>query len=324
MSTRIPDDAPSYCPYSDCGGKTAGVELSPPSGHRVRRHGIVRKGHYWRAEDARWIRRYRCLKCRRSFSSSRWTPFFRQKKRRLNQPVAQLLVNGTSERAAGRMLRINRKTVTRKWVLMSGLAKQERLAELVKLALAPQKLGELQFDEMESFERSKCLPLSIPLAVTPERKILSFRVVSMPAKGPLALISRKKYGPRRDDRKAGALELFSEILAVVDPNALFKTDQKSTYPGWIRARFPRARHKAFKGKRGCVVGQGELKKVFFDPLFSFNHTAAMLRANINRLFRRTWCTTKRPDRLAAHIELYIQAHNRRVEQQLLRKAERAA
>ncbi len=33
-------------------------------------------------------------------------------------------------------------------------------------------------------------------------------------------------------------------------------------------------------------------------------TLAMLRANINRLVRRTWCTTKKPERLAAHIWLH--------------------
>ena len=58
------------------------------------------------------------------------------------------------------------------------------------------------------------------------------------------------------------------------------------------------------------MGQGELKKIGFDPLFDLNHTAAMIRANINRLFRRTWCTTKRADRLEAHLELYVQYHNR--------------
>ena len=35
----------------------------------------------------------------------------------------------------------------------------------------------------------------------------------------------------------------------------------------------------------------------------------MMRANINRLFRKTWCTTKKPERLIDHIELYVQYHN---------------
>lgn len=52
-----------------------------------------------------------------------------------------------------------------------------------------------------------------------------------------------------------------------------------------------------------------MKKVRFDPLFSLNHTCAMLRANINRLFRRTWCTTKVPENLGAHIAMYAYYHN---------------
>jgi hypothetical protein len=50
---------------------------------------------------------------------------------------------------------------------------------------------------------------------------------------------------------------------------------------------PKAKHTTFPSERGCVVGQGELKKVNFYPLFIVNHTCAMMRANINRLIRKT-------------------------------------
>jgi hypothetical protein len=46
------------------------------------------------------------------------------------------------------------------------------------------------------------------------------------------------------------------------------------------------------------------------PLFKINHTCAMLRANINRLFRRTWCTTKRPEMLKNHLDIYLHFHNK--------------
>ena len=36
----------------------------------------------------------------------------------------------------------------------------------------------------------------------------------------------------------------------------------------------------------------------------------MLRANVNRLIRRTWCTSKRIDRLVDHLTLYADFHNR--------------
>ncbi|EQC44199.1 hypothetical protein [Bacteriovorax sp. Seq25_V] len=47
--------------------------------------------------------------------------------------------------------------------------------------------------------------------------------------------------------------------------------------------FPEAEYRRYKGGRGCIAGQGELKKLRFDPLFTLNHTCAMFRSNINRL-----------------------------------------
>jgi hypothetical protein len=41
----------------------------------------------------------------------------------------------------------------------------------------------------------------------------------------------------------------------------------------------------------------------------------MLRANINRLFRRTWCTTKKKERLEQHLTVYMDFHNRVLLQQ---------
>jgi hypothetical protein len=36
----------------------------------------------------------------------------------------------------------------------------------------------------------------------------------------------------------------------------------------------------------------------------------MLRANLNRLFRKTWCTTKNKQGLIDHLSLYVEFHNR--------------
>jgi hypothetical protein len=207
-------------------------------------------------------------------------------------------------------LGVDPKTVARKLLYAARIAREARMAE-DKIQIAQGKrFDSLHFDEMESFEGSKCLPLSIPLAVHPKsRKILGFRVASMPANGPLASISLKKYGKREDRRPEAAFNLFQEIAPLLSTTVKITSDQNPKYPAWIKPHFPGASHRAVKGKRGCVVGQGELKRVVFDPLFSLNHTCAMIRANVNRLFRRTWCTTKRPDRLEAHLELYVQFHN---------------
>jgi transposase-like protein len=307
MLAKYSGGNPPYCPYSrdlDKVTEMARCSGSPSTGR------IVRKGHYFRADDSRWVPRFRCLDCDRTFSSSRLTPCFGQKRRTINSKVASLLISGVSQRRAAILLRINRKTAIRKFVFTGNQAGLANEAENEALVNRGRRLDELQFDEMESFERSKCLPLSIPIAVDPKtRRILGFQVGEMPAKGPLAPISRKKYGPRNDLRPQMASALFKQVSALIAPTAVITTDQNPKYPGWLKPHFPEAIHRTVKGRRGCVVGQGELKKIGNDPLFALNHSAAMIRANINRMFRRTWCTTKRADRLNLHLNLYVYFHN---------------
>ena len=134
----------------------------------------------------------------------------------------------------------------------------------------------------------------------------------MPAKGLLAKRARKKYGPRKDGRKRARRKLFSCLQQNILPAALIESDENPHYPPDVKEFFPTAHHQTYKGRRGCVVGQGELKEGGFDPLFSLNHTAAMLRANMNRLFRRTWCTTKKLTELDNHIAIYAMAHIKKI------------
>lgn len=170
----------------------------------------------------------------------------------------------------------------------------------------------MEFDDVETFEHSICKPLSILLAVDSKRRILGLRVARMRAKGHLAKIARKKYGVRPDERAEKRAELFTELKEILHPSVILKSDMNPHYGPDVEAHFPEATHVTFKGRRGRVVGQGELKRGGFDPLFTLNHTAAMLRANINRLFRRTWCTTKKPEMLELHLALYAINHNFRL------------
>ena len=271
----------------------------------------VRRGYYYRSSDSRRVGRVYCRRCKRTFSWASFSRCYGQKRRRLNEPIRKLLVSGVSQRRIALLLGANLKTVVRKFLFLAGEAERRHEAYLTELRAEDVQFTELQFDEMESFERSKCLPLSIPLAVLPGRsKILGFQVCVMPANGLLAKISREKYGPRSDERRQAALDVLALLQPLLAPQCLITTDEKPQYRAWIKKALPTAEHRRVPGQRGAVVGQGELKKIGFDPLFSFNHTAAMLRANINRLFRRTWCTTKKPRRLAQHIALYLDHHNR--------------
>lgn len=220
-----------------------------------------------------------------------------------------MLCSGISQRRIARLLKISRTTVVRKFIFLSEIAKRENFADLIKI----KPVTELQFDDLETIEHTKCKPLSVVMAVEKHsRIILGFSVSRMPAKGHLAKLARKKYGKRADERPKGWDNLFDHISPKINPRATIESDQSPHYPFYVKKYCPKSQHLTTPGQRGCIAGQGELKKIGFDPLFTLNHTFAMCRANINRLFRRTWCTTKRPDRLIAHLDLYVNYHNRQL------------
>jgi len=203
-------------------------------------------------------------------------------------------------------LRISRTTVTRKLIFLGKTCREDLRVHNNSKA----KAETVEFDDVETYEHTKCKPLSITMVVEHKtRRILSFAVSEMPCNGKLAAISRKKYGKRPDQRARGRKLVFTEVTPLMKEGALIKSDQSPHYPKDVRVFFPKSEHQTFKGRRGASTGYGELKKGKFDPLFSFNHTAACLRDSIKRLARRTWCTTKKKERLADHLALYALFHN---------------
>lgn len=263
-------------------------------------------GRFWRRSDRKWVRRYRCAACRRSFSHSTGTLEYRQQKRHINRLLEQLLCSGVSLRRSARILRVDRSTVARRLGYLSLRASEWQ--EKYLRSFSPGE--EVQFDEMESSEHTKLKPLSIPFLVDKQsRKILAFDVVSMPAKGKLSALSRKKYGPRADHRAKSIEQLLARIKPKLECSRIIRSDDCPRYPAPIKRTLPELHHQRCIGGRGCISGQGELKRKVYDPLFSLNHTAAMLRANVNRLFRRTWCISKKAENLKHHIQIYVRYHN---------------
>ena len=108
---------------------------------------------------------------------------------------------GVSLRECARVLKVNKKTVIRKFIFMGERAK----LKLEKLNKKRSKVSVLEFDDLECFEQTKCKPLSVTLAVENKtRWILGFEVSQMPAKGLLSKLSVMKYGKREDKRRIRA------------------------------------------------------------------------------------------------------------------------
>ena len=114
---------------------------------------VIRKfGSYYRRSDRKHVQRLFCKSCDLHFSVATLSFCYKQKKRQLNSKVARQLVAEVSLRESARILKINRKTVTRKLIFIGTLAneKLKRLNQQRKLVEV------MEFDDMETFEHTKC------------------------------------------------------------------------------------------------------------------------------------------------------------------------
>ena len=267
---------------------------------------LMKNGTYRRSSDSKILCRFKCSACSRTFSETIFSIDYRLRKRSINQLTFKILCSGVSQRRSAYLVGIKPIGIARR-VIRFGACSSHNL-EAYRHTRDPAQI--VQIDEMESFEHTKCKPLTIPIAVERgTRKILSLRVGAIAAKGKLAEISKKKYGKRMCQRKICLEAVLKELGSCFVANGIIMSDESPHYPGPIKRHFPEARHMGFKGKRGCVTGQGELKRGGFDPLFTLNHTYAMFRDNIKTLSRRTWCTCKRMDRLQSLMNMYAWFHN---------------
>jgi len=268
------------------------------------RQSLQKFGHFFRKSDSRKIQRWKCQNCKKHFSAATFSACYGQNKRRLNPVVRKLLVSEVSHRRIAIILGINRKTVRRKQAFLATIAQKNHRKRFAGMCF-----NHIQFDDLETIEHTKLKPVSVPVVVTDDRKILGFKVARIPAKGHLAKISRKKYGQRANEAPRKRDELFSEIKHLIEPKAIIESDCHPHYPDVVAKHFPQCLHLTYKSERATVAGQGELKRNTFDPIFKINHTLAMLRANVHRLIRRTWNTTKCLLSLEEQLWIYLDFHN---------------
>jgi hypothetical protein len=227
----------------------------------------------------------------------------------LNLPLQRLLVEGTSLRACSRLLGMTYKNTFQKFLWLTEQAKLQKS----KLQFEAEVLS---FDEMETIHHTKCKPLSIAIAVNEKYQILDLQVAEMPAKGLLAEFSVKKYGPRRDDRDQVMGCMLSSLKEkLLSPPIKVQSDQKSSYRKHVLMNFPESvyeTHNRSEKERHRARLHEKIQKKQFDPMFALNQRCAKLRSDIKRLTRRSWCTTKRPENLQGHLDLYIVSQFERV------------
>lgn len=277
---------------------------------KVHQQSIFQKkdGYYFREDDARFIQRFQCKICRKKYSTATFKLDFRQKKRRWNQDIRRDYTAGKSMNRMVGHFNLHPKTIERKIHYLAEKARRSQKKLLQKMS--QNQISEIQFDDLIASIHTKLKPVSISVVIDPaQRVILGAKVAEIPAFGKIAEISRKKYGRRQNLHSKTLDRLLFELQKNIANNCLFKTDQHNKYPELIRKNYPKARHVTYKGEKATVAGFGEMKLRSFDPLFQINQILAMLRANINRLFRRSWNTSKTQSSLQNHIDIFVDYFN---------------
>ncbi|MFA7613166.1 MAG: hypothetical protein WCY48_02950, partial [Candidatus Caldatribacteriota bacterium] len=131
---------------------------------------FVRKnGRFYRRCESRYIARFICLHCRKSFSHATGTLEYRQKKRRENSILRNLLASGISLRRSAFILGVSRTTIDRKVVY---LAKKARLSQQEFLNSIMGTVTDMQFDDLITTEHTKLKPLTVSLAVDKKRRFI--------------------------------------------------------------------------------------------------------------------------------------------------------
>lgn len=276
----------------------------PKVGCRLVPSRVIRWGTFHRQDDCRKIPRYRCNMCAGTFSTATWSHAKWQKKRRINNDIRWLLCMKVSRNALAQFLKVSRETVTRK------LLHHAKIARAYFENLPDREIQAVQFDELHSTVHTKCKPVQTSVAVcAATRRVLALCVASAPAQAPLDKISKAKYGERPDERPDAIEIVLHKIRPLLSRSSMITTDKAFLYPEPIARILPFAKHVRHKSRKARFGGQGELKRVGFDPLFTLNHTAAMSRDRVGRMVRKTWGTSKRQDRHEAHMLVWAHFHN---------------
>ncbi len=268
---------------------------------------IQKKNFYTIKHSQSKIRRYLCTSCNRSFSSKTKSPTYKQIKPFLNPVIFNLLMSGNTQRRIAKLIHCSKNTVARKLIWLSQHPETISSNKLLDTA-------HLQIDELETIEHTKLKPVTIPICVNNNYKILELAVGKITAKGHLSEIALKKYGYRADEREKALTQLFENLRKniTLDPQTI-TTDAHPLYSKFIKKYFPKSKHiqvvsRDHLKKKKELIYTLERKKIF-DPLFALNQRCAMLRSDIRRLTRRSWCTTKKLENLEKHLQLYMIYNN---------------
>lgn len=265
MDTFTPVTTPPFCPNPDC------PHHRDPTGWRP-----VRDGTHARKHPPLTVQRFKCLRCKRSFSTQTYALGYWMRRQDLFVPVFQALASCACLRQIARQLFLTRVQVS---------FRVERLARhclLLNETLRPKgPLTEaVVLDGFESFEYSQFAPMHLNLLVGARSLFVhAFTESELRRKGRMTQRQKKRrveleesHGrPDPDAIRKGVEQLLRLALPKAGPIVL-QSDDHRAYPRAIAGLPPVMRNRVTHRITPSTVARNAQ-----NPLFSVNLTDLLLR-----------------------------------------------
>ena len=227
MRTSDPAFKPEFCPNPAC------AHHLQPAGWRWLAHGTFR-----RKATPHLIRRFRCLACRRCFSTQTFDTTYWLKRPDVQRPLHDALVSCTAFRQAGRSLGVSATTLGRQ---SARLGRHCLLFQAVHAPAAPPP-EELVLDGLMTFEYSQYWPFEINVMVgATSHFVYAFTESELRRSGRMTerQRNRRQYLEVRHGRPASSTTRRAVedlvLLACATPAALtVRSDEHQAYPRAFR------------------------------------------------------------------------------------------
>ena len=267
----------------------------------------TKNGRYHPACRSLPVPRFRCRSCRKSFSAQTFRVDYRDKLPHHNRLVLELLVGGMSIRQTSRTLGIHNATVQRKAQKFARCLQdlhQNLMCEL------PDRRTYL-LDEEESYEQKSIRTVTLPILIEEESWfVVATDVEPIRRLAPKGTLRRRrqdreeaKYGKRPDRSREAVTAVLTTLAKVTAGKRVgLTTDLKSSYATIAKKVFA-------ERLVSHIRVSSRLPRNQCNPLFPINTTNAMTRDHMARLRRRTWCASKKRERLKSHLILFTAYRN---------------
>ena len=288
---RTPEDDPDFTPPF-CTNRLCRFHLDTGPEWRFKRNGL-----YTRRSDGRKFQTFRCLECRRGFSTRAFCTDYWLRRRDLPEKIADLVSNGAGLRQAGRCLTVSHPTIGRHIARLGRHCMLFHLERTQKLKIQEPVV----IDGFETFEYSQYFPYHLNIAAGQDSWFLYDFTES-----PL-----RRKGRMREDQKSRRDALEAE-LGRPDPKAIEKgmtdlirslcrrvptggrldlaSDEHPAYPRAVK------RVRLSEPPRIEIVHEVTSSKearTFLNPLFAANLTDLLLRHSHANHHRETIAFSKR-------------------------------